>query len=32
VVTMSTKLLSRTSAPATGGLPSPRPTTLSGLR
>jgi hypothetical protein len=32
VVTTSTKLSSGTSAPAAGGLPSPRPTTLSGLR
>jgi hypothetical protein len=32
VVTTSTRLSSGTSAPAADGLPSPRPTTLSGLR
>jgi hypothetical protein len=31
VVTTSTRLSSGMSAPAAGGLPSPRPTTLSGL-
>jgi hypothetical protein len=32
VVTTSIRLLSGTSAPAVGGLPSPRPTTSNGLR
>ena len=32
VVTTGSKLLSGTSVPAVGGLPSPRPTTSSGLR
>ena len=32
VVTTGSRLLSGTSVPAVGGLPSPRPTTSSGLR